>query len=55
MTDGLILHLLGGLVIRRNGEPLTGFRSRKEEALLAYLALTGTPHARSSLAALLWG
>jgi predicted ATPase/DNA-binding SARP family transcriptional activator/DNA-binding CsgD family transcriptional regulator len=47
--------LLGGLAVRRGGQPLVGFRSRKAAALLAYLAATGRPHARTHLAALLWG
>jgi DNA-binding SARP family transcriptional activator/predicted ATPase/Tfp pilus assembly protein PilF len=39
-----------------NGEPLTAFRSDKERALLAYLALEGDrPHRREALANLLWG
>ncbi|MBX3054456.1 MAG: AAA family ATPase [Caldilineaceae bacterium] len=38
-----------------DGVPLTGFVSRKAEALLYYLACTGRAHSRESLAALLWG
>ena len=53
--DGLELRLLGGLAASRGGRPLTGFRSRKAAALLAYLAVTGRPQARAHLAALLWG
>ncbi len=45
---------LGGLQIRRAGERLTGFRSRKERALLVYLAVEPRPHSRAALAGLLW-
>ncbi len=55
MTHRLSLKLLGGLAFEQDGLPLRGFRSRKEEALLAYLAVTGSTHPRASLAALLWG
>src|SRR5690606_16533315 len=32
-----------------------GFRTSKAQALLYYLAVTGRPHTRSTLAGLLWG
>jgi len=52
----LSLALLGPLQVTLNGEPLTAFRSDKERALLAYLALEGDrPHRREALASLLWG
>jgi DNA-binding SARP family transcriptional activator len=46
--------LLGGIMIRLNGTPITQFRSQKEIALLAYLAHTGQAHNREALADLLW-
>ncbi|MCC7360500.1 MAG: tetratricopeptide repeat protein [Anaerolineales bacterium] len=48
------LHLLGGLAIHHQGQPLPGFVSRKAEALLAYLAYTGGEHTRLALADLFW-
>ncbi len=51
----LHLELLGGLRAARGGIPLGGFASQKARALLAYLAITGRPHARAALAGLLWG
>ncbi|MCP4417122.1 MAG: hypothetical protein GY805_10895, partial [Chloroflexi bacterium] len=50
----LNISLLGEIVIRLHGEPLTRFRSQKEAALLAYLAYTGQTHNREALADLLW-
>jgi DNA-binding SARP family transcriptional activator len=38
-----------------NGGPIAGFISAKAQALLFYLAVTGRPHMRESLASLLWG
>ena len=46
--------LLGGVTIKKNGAPVTGLASRTAEALLAYLACTGRPHPRETLADLLW-
>jgi DNA-binding SARP family transcriptional activator/predicted ATPase/TolA-binding protein len=51
----LELSLLGHVEIRRDGLPVRGFVSTKVEALLIYLAATGQPHRRESLAGLLWG
>ena len=52
----LELRLFGTFQATLDGEPLTGFRSDKVRALLAYLALEGRQtHRRQSLAALLWG
>ena len=51
----LELSLLGQVEIRRDDEPLNGFVSAKAEALLIYLAVTGRPHRRETLAGLLWG
>ena len=50
----LHLELLGGARITRGGVPLH-FVTAKAVALLCYLAVTGRPHSRTSLAALLWG
>ena len=55
MSITLTLQLLGGLTISRESCPVSGFHSRKEEALLAYLAVTGRPHTRLFLAGLFWG
>ena len=54
MSDLLRISTFGGLLIQRGGELVTGLASRKAEALLVYLACTGRPHARESLATLLW-
>ncbi|HSJ56285.1 MAG TPA: BTAD domain-containing putative transcriptional regulator, partial [Anaerolineae bacterium] len=51
----LQLTFLGGLRVARDGTPVSGFVSTKVQALLCYLALTGQPHLRPSLAGLLWG
>ncbi|MFQ5421622.1 MAG: BTAD domain-containing putative transcriptional regulator, partial [Anaerolineae bacterium] len=52
----LQLALLGPFQASWRGEPLSGFRSDKARALLAYLALAGEePQPRAHLAALLWG
>jgi DNA-binding SARP family transcriptional activator len=47
------LQLFGAPRVLRDGQPLT-FDTRKAVALLAYLAVAGTPQRRESLAALLW-
>jgi DNA-binding SARP family transcriptional activator/uncharacterized protein YndB with AHSA1/START domain len=53
--DRLALELFGSFRAAVDGTPLTGFRSDKARALLAYLAVEGDrPHARSTLATLLW-
>jgi DNA-binding SARP family transcriptional activator/predicted ATPase len=49
----LKLYFLGSPRIQRNGR-LTEADTRKATALLAYLALTGEPQTRDTLAALLW-
>ena len=52
---GLSLSLLGTLQITRGEHPVTGFKSDKVRALLAYLAVEADrPHRREALAALLW-
>jgi len=55
MAAELQIRLLGGLHLALGGTPLTDFVSNKVPALLAYLAVTGRPHQREALAALLWG
>ena len=55
MSGKLALRLLGNIEITLDGEPVTGFVSAKAQALLCYLAVTGRPHPRPSLAGLLWG
>jgi DNA-binding SARP family transcriptional activator len=54
MDDTLEITTLGGLDIRVGGEPVTGFYSRKVEALLIYLACADRPQPRDVLADLLW-
>jgi DNA-binding SARP family transcriptional activator len=55
MNEQLHLRLLGGLEIDLGGAPLTGFVSVKAQLLLCYLAVTGRPHSRATLAGLFWG
>jgi predicted ATPase/DNA-binding SARP family transcriptional activator/Tfp pilus assembly protein PilF len=51
----LSIRLLGAFVVERNDQPVTTFRSLKNQALLAYLAMeAGRPHTRPALAGLLW-
>jgi len=50
----LEVSLLGKIIIRLHGKPITRFRSQKEIALLAYLAHSGQTHNREALADLLW-
>lgn len=54
MDNLLELRLLEAPRALLDGAPVTGFVSRKTEALLYYLAWTGRAHSRESLAALLW-
>jgi DNA-binding SARP family transcriptional activator len=49
----LAVQLLGPPIIARDREPLV-FPTRKALALLAYLTLESSPHARSTLATLFW-
>ena len=54
MAD-LSIATLGALRITFEGEPILGFRTDKERALLVYLAVeTGRPHRREALAGLFW-
>lgn len=55
MQTKLRVALLGGVDITLDDEPVTGFVSRKVEALLCYLVVTRGPHTREALAGLLWG
>jgi len=50
----LELFLLGSPQIYVDGQAVTDFNTRKDRALLAYLAVTGTMHSREALAGLLW-
>src|SRR5512136_3050429 len=51
----LSLSLLGSFRVTLDGDAVTGFKSNKERALLAYLATEGDrPHRREVLAGLLW-
>ncbi len=55
MNRGLTITTLGELAFQQNGEAVTGFPSRKTEALLVYLAVErGYSHRRESLFTLLW-
>ena len=51
--EPLRLRLLGRPEVSRGGRPLE-FRSRREQALLYYLAAKGGLHPREKLAALFW-
>ena len=55
MRTELELTFLGSPQVRLQGLLVTGFRSSKAQALFYYLAVTGRPHSRSTLAGLLWG
>ena len=50
----LELFLLGTPQIYVDGQAVNDFNTRKDRALLAYLAVTGTAHSREALAGLLW-
>jgi DNA-binding SARP family transcriptional activator/predicted ATPase len=51
----LSLSLLGPFQVTLDGQPVTGFKSNKVRALLAYLAVEAErPHRREVLAGLLW-
>jgi predicted ATPase/DNA-binding SARP family transcriptional activator len=55
MAEVLTLRLLGKPQVSLGGAPATGFISAKTQALLFYLAVSGRPHTRETLASLLWG
>lgn len=52
--EPLKITTLGGLSIQRGESPVTGFVSRKVDALLVYLAYERREHPRELLAELLW-
>jgi DNA-binding SARP family transcriptional activator len=54
MNEILQFRLLGQPQITLGGQPLTDFATRKAQALLIYLALTGYLHSREKLAGLFW-
>jgi len=55
MSTSLHFTLLGAPQIALGDDPpLTGFATSKAQALLIYLAVTGQPHRRDTLANLLW-
>ena len=54
MVDTLQLSLLGKPQVTLGDKPLTEFSTTKTQALLFYLAATGQPHSRETLAGLLW-
>lgn len=51
----LAFKLLGKPHITQNGQPVSGFISAKAQGLLIYLAVTGKPHTRATLASVFWG
>ncbi len=53
LVSPLRVALLGAPRVEYGGQPV-GFDTRKATALLAYLAVTGHPHGRDTLGALLW-
>ena len=54
MGQDLRVRVLGATELAVDGRPLVGLASAKATALLVYLAVTGTPQSRSTLAGLLW-
>ncbi len=50
----LTISLLGGLTLLHNGTAVTGFASRKVEALFVYLVCNPQPQPREVVATLLW-
>lgn len=54
MDSVLKVKLLGAPQTLRDDTPITGFITRKAEALFYYLAVTQRTHTRDTLAALLW-
>jgi DNA-binding SARP family transcriptional activator/predicted ATPase len=51
----LEISLFGPIQVKLEGQPVTGFKSNKVRALLAYLAVEADkPHRRETLAGLLW-
>lgn len=54
MGEMLAIRSLGGLIIERNGQPVTDFDSRKVQALLVYVVCTGRAQPREVLAEMFW-
>ena len=54
MGTTLQIHTLGGLTISIDDTPVTGFDSRKVQALLVYIACTQRTYPREVLAELFW-
>jgi DNA-binding SARP family transcriptional activator len=52
-VSGIRLFLLGAPLLEREGEPIR-LDTRKNLALVAYLALTGEAHTREALVTLFW-
>src|SRR5262245_50559921 len=50
----LEIFLLGQVSIKEEGAPVTGFTTRKELALFAYLAYTSRAYSREELGEMLW-
>ena len=50
----LHLQFLGSPQIIKAGVPVTGFITRKAQALFIYLAVTARPHTREALAGIFW-
>lgn len=55
MDANIELYLLGTVQIKRNGQPLTKFESRKALALFCYLVEQRQPVSRTQLTHLFWG
>jgi DNA-binding SARP family transcriptional activator len=53
--ERLRLSFLGNMAVSYGEQPLPNLHSRKAEASLCYLAVTGHCHQRPVLASLLWG
>ncbi len=49
------LRLLGTVEVNLQGKSIAGTLSKKAQAILAYLGMTGRPQSRAVLATLLWG
>ena len=54
MGTTLQIHTLGSLTIRMDDTPVTGFDSRKVQALLVYLTCTRQTYPREVLAERFW-
>ncbi|MBZ0286510.1 MAG: bacterial transcriptional activator domain-containing protein [Anaerolineae bacterium] len=54
MRNSLEIYTFGSFQVKREGNTLPPFPTRKVEALLIYLACTGRPQPREALAGMLW-